>query len=124
VNNYYWQIADGRIWSGERGAWIEPADIPAGAMVTKLFNGGQPSGIDYLKTTILFYGRDLGELAAKLERIAAVQEKCRPALAELNAAYLSARMDGDEETAAEIADEKRELRATMAAEIKAIQEEK
>ena len=119
---YYWQVADGRVWSADDAAFVKA--LPEWADLTPLHRNGQPAGLDYLRDTIRFYGCELGELAATLERITAVQEKYRPGLAALDAAYLSAQIDGDEETTAEIAAEKRELRAALAAEIKAIQEEK
>lgn len=118
---YFWKIADGRIWSATEAAFV--AEAPAGEAVTPLARLGVPADIDYLRETIAFYGFDLGELAGKIERIARAQERYSSELKALNEAYLSAQMDGDEEAMAEIAGEKRELRAAMAAEIQAIEQE-
>lgn len=92
--------------------------IPAGEY-------SQPvSGLDDLRERIRFYGGDLGELANKLERIEALQAGYQPKLDELDKAYLSAQMDGEADDMEEIVFEKQELRAAMAREITAVQEEK
>ena len=121
MEQYFYKVEDegDRLWSTETACWIPAGDVPPGIEVTPLNAGGRAC----LRETLKFYGFPLGELATRVERIADVQKKYRPGLAELDAAYLSAQIDGDEETMAEIADEKRELRAAMADEITTIQQE-
>ena len=61
--NYYWKIADGRIWSCEAARFVDEA--PEGCFLTPLYHNGQPGGLDYLQETIEFYGFELGALATK-----------------------------------------------------------
>lgn len=115
MENYYWQLPDGRVWSFSDGGFV--AAETASETIQPVADM-----ID-LRARVIFYGGELGELATKLDRINSVQERYRPDLTELDAAWLSAQIDGDQETMTEIAAEKQTLRAAMAAEIKAIQQE-
>lgn len=55
---YFWKIADGRIWSAAAAAFVFGVEHD----IVPLYNNGEPSDIEYLRETILFYGFDLGEL--------------------------------------------------------------
>ena len=61
--NYYWKIADGRIWSSEATRFVDGP--PEGCFLTPLYQNGQPGGLDYLRKTIEFYCFDLGALAGE-----------------------------------------------------------
>jgi hypothetical protein len=79
---YYWQINDGRIWSADDAAFV--AEAPAGAEIVPLYSDGQPSGVEYLRETIRFYGCGLGELSGPEERRAAILAR----LAEIDTASI------------------------------------
>lgn len=64
MENYFWKIDDGRIWSSLQEAFV--ASVPDGLALTPLYENGRPGDIDYLRRTILFYGCGLGELAEKI----------------------------------------------------------
>lgn len=57
MENYYWLLPDGKIWSSLDGGWISKEELPAGAVLTPMRDE------EYLKKTIAFYGCDLGKLA-------------------------------------------------------------
>lgn len=65
MDQYCYKLGDGRIWSTEAAAWIKAKDVPAGTVLNRLHQNGQPAGIDYLRAVLEEYGYDFGELAGE-----------------------------------------------------------
>ena len=88
----HYKIASGKIWDVRGACFTEAEDLPAGAVVADLFQGGTPAGEDYLRRTLEFYGYPVGpELLTldelKAEKLAEINAACDAALASLTADY-------------------------------------
>ncbi|UQZ88532.1 hypothetical protein C4J81_04650 [Deltaproteobacteria bacterium Smac51] len=86
--NYYWLIADGRIWGFKEARWLDRTEMPDEDMMVELRHNDQVAGLDYLRETIRFYGGDLGELATDKERAIEIKSE----LDALDAEYLTPRI--------------------------------
>lgn len=62
ARNYYWTLADGRIWGATEARWLDAADVPPGETIIPLIRNGQPADEAYLLETVRFYGCEPGEL--------------------------------------------------------------
>lgn len=63
---YFWQINDGRIWSAEHAQFVPYPE--EGGVLVPLHTDGKPADLAYLRTTIRFYGYELGELAESSDK--------------------------------------------------------
>lgn len=56
MNNFYWQLPDGKIWGGTEGGWVNQELAGHGTL-------SLVDDVDQLRARIKLYGGDLGELA-------------------------------------------------------------
>ena len=121
---YFWKINDGQVYSFDAAAFVEPG---AEDLVQTLYEDteGKISGLPYLRETVLFYIKVLGDgvlgdaLKNRLDKIQDIQAEYAPQLTALQEAYASAQMLDNGE-AQEIQQEYKQLLQEMQEKIQAV----
>lgn len=67
----FYMLADGRIWNVALARFVD--SVPEGDAVVPLYDGETPSGVEYLRQTLEFYGYPVGAELMTLEELKAAK---------------------------------------------------
>lgn len=87
ISTLIYKLPSGYLWSVARAKWVSLQDVPEGSEIVDLVIPEEQDPLEYLATTLRFYGEPLGELATAEDRIKELLKENREYLLDILILY-------------------------------------